>query len=130
MSWYATVFNYTLQQHSVDQYEYGRAPVDEIVRANPKWSQEHTIVGGGHGEFILLSGWKTNYLRHVDDVHADYELEKIENPDVEECSCGHLLNHGIVIASKSGSYYISCDYEQVHCPDCHNVWDGNAQCMC
>lgn len=133
MGWYGTVYNYTLRQASVGEYKYGRALVNEIIRDNPGWTAAHVIVGGGHGEdYFLISGWKTHCLTNIYEHGwcVNYELREMENPDITECNCGRLLNYGVVIAWKNKEHYYPSDLEQEHCPYCHNVWDGNAQCMC
>lgn len=140
MGWYSTVYNHTLQQHSAGEYKYGRAVVNEIIRNNPGWTTEHVIVGGpftdgGQGDdFFLINGWATHQLTNIYNeeygVCENYEIREMENPDVTECSCDRLLNHGVVIAWKNRGYYFPSDLEQVHCSHCHNVWDGYAQCPC
>jgi hypothetical protein len=49
--------------------------------------------------------------------------------DKEYCSvCKVWIRYGYVIGKDTNNYE---SYEPIaHCPDCHRIWDGNAQCPC
>jgi hypothetical protein len=62
------------------------------------------------------------------------------NNDVYCSVCNVWLTYGIIVKCKGNGKGKGHDKDKVddgadieyliHCPDCHRIWDGNAQCPC
>jgi hypothetical protein len=39
--------------------------------------------------------------------------------------CNVWIRYNVIVKEDKDS----CNY-LIHCPDCHRIWDGNAQCPC
>jgi hypothetical protein len=97
-----------------------------LLEDYPSWKHTHNIVV------------KIGELKFKCDSEAKLELlSSIEDPnDLKKCTCKVVTHYGYVIAfsSKDGVYDLeSADPwldQLAHCDNCHNVWDGNAQCNC
>lgn len=139
MGWYSHVQNYTKGQRSVSQFKNGSAKLAEILKDNPEWSSSDVIVGGGpQGRcYFLITGWdKFQIINQWEDCEgikfpSTYVIEPLSDT-VTECSCGALLTgSGIVLAYKNrGHYEPELEGDGVHCSECHQIWDGYAQCSC
>jgi hypothetical protein len=43
--------------------------------------------------------------------------------------CNVWIRYNVIVKDNYKEDKDSCNY-LIHCPDCHRIWDGNAQCPC
>lgn len=95
----------------------------DLLEINGKWKHTHSIV-------VIIGEFKFK----CDSEEKLNLLSSVENPnDLKKCKCNVITHYGYVIAyepDKDGIYNIEISEEMAHCDNCHNIWDGNAQCNC
>lgn len=135
MGWYNRIINHTLQTYSTHPYKYGRCSLDQILKDEPTWSMDHIIVGGGQEGYYLINGYLQNGITNTFDEYnmfaIDYKVIPLDETLTECEQCNVLLCGDIfVVANKKSGMWQTPDMELVHCANCHNIWDGCAQCPC
>lgn len=101
--------------------EIDESKLSSIYDDNPNWKYDDEIAINKYGyKFICKS---LNQLE---------SLMSITDPSIiNKCSCGTLVCYGYVLAFKIiGNKYELDEENFAHCDNCHNIWDGNAQCNC
>lgn len=121
------VFNYTKGVFSLSEFKDGQATLFAVLKDNPTWSDSDVIIGGKPGCYFLINGYNRFMLRNCRD--GSRIVMPIDGT-VTLCSCGMLLCNSTAMAFNNHGYFYPTDEELEHCPDCHRVWDGCAQCPC
>ena len=87
MGWYTKVYNLTKGTYSTHDYKYGKEQLQRILKFEPGWESDDTIIGGGQYGFHFISGGHGKIINNIYDdelmemgmdIVIDYEI--IDNP--------------------------------------------------
>ena len=100
--------------------EIEESKLSDLFNNNPNWNYDDEIVIIRYGyKFICRSESQFDVLMSITDPSV-----------INKCKCGTLVYYGYVLAFKEKNNYKLDGENFVHCDNCHNIWDGNAQCNC
>lgn len=83
MGWYARVYNHTKDTYSNNEYKYGTARIQTILKMEPGWEATDTIIGGGYGnEHHFISGGHGKFIEHYldDETQMVIDYKIVEDP--------------------------------------------------